>query len=147
MTLTIDLPDNLGERLREEARRTGTDEAGFTRRALEARLGEETPLESLPEISLIERINAQGFDADFWRRYHELATLAREGILPEERREEFFAYNARLEEANVHRLVYLMELAKRQNRPVSEVMVQLGIRPLSTYKKQEAQISVCASPN
>jgi hypothetical protein len=129
MTLTIHLPDDLGRRLREEATSAGTDEAGYLLDALRECLGMARPAAAVSEIELIERINATGFDEEFWRRYDALRRGQRESALAPDARAELLAMNDRLEEAGARRMVFLIELANRRGVTVPEVMAQLGIKP------------------
>jgi hypothetical protein len=76
MTLTIQLPEELAKRLRNEAAQAGTDETGFALRTLWERLGDEGPLYALTETEVLSRLQAQAFPNTFWVRYKELLPLS-----------------------------------------------------------------------
>jgi len=74
----------------------------------------------------LEEIN-QGFPAEHWQRYRELAAKRRaETLTPEEHAELLDMIRVR-EEANVHRVECLAELAKRRQVPLRTLMDQMGI--------------------
>lgn len=130
MTLTIDLPEDLGVRLENEVKRTGTDAATLTLRALRETLETSEKTESLSEAELIERINASGFDEAFWKRYRELAALRDAETLSAIEQAELITLSDRIETRDTERVHCLVALAALRKVSLDELIQQMGLRPV-----------------
>ena len=84
----------------------------------------------LPDTAVLERIN-QGFPESFWQLYRTLIALRDAETLTEDERRELIEMSDQLELRSADRLDYLIELAKRKNTDVRQLMTDLGMRPVS----------------
>jgi hypothetical protein len=129
MTLTLDLATDLEHQLHREARRKGLDAKGFVLRLLQDYLAPENSSSAeRSENELLEEIN-RGFPAQHWQRYRELRVKLRAETLTEKEHAELLAMIQVREEANVHRVERLAELAERRQVPLKTLMDQMGIEP------------------
>ena len=72
MTLTLEIPRELEERLEEKAKNLGVLDSDVVLRAIEALLGERGNGEISPlEMELLSEID-RGFSDDWWNRYGDL---------------------------------------------------------------------------
>lgn len=131
MTLTINLEPALESRLREEAARSGLNPDAYMVQTLEQRLHEVLPDPNrLPaaESALLVKIN-RGPDGLEWDRYH--ALLARnhdETITPAEHAE-LISMIRLVENANVERIEYLIDLASLRGVSLDSLLESLNICP------------------
>lgn len=129
MTLTLDVTAELEHQVVREARRKGLDPKGFILGLLRDYLASQAPsITQIDESELLEEIN-RGFPAEHWKRYEELVTKRRAETLTDDEHAEMLAMIQLREEANVHRVECLAELAKRRQVPLRELMDQMGIVP------------------
>ncbi len=129
MTLNLDVSTELEHQILLEARRKGLDPNGFVLGLLREYLA--SPAVSTAQQSeseLLEEIN-RGFPAGHWRRYGELVKKRRAETLTAEEHAEMLAMIQVREQANVHRVECLAELAKRRQVPLRVLMEQMGIEP------------------
>ncbi len=132
MVLTLEITPELELQLRREADRKGLDAGRFVLNLLREQLGRTgTPLPTPPhrsETDLLEAVN-QGLSAERWERYRELIAKRRAETLSPEEHAELIATSDEIEEANVHRVECLAELARRRGMSLDALMDQLGIKP------------------
>jgi hypothetical protein len=129
MALTLDVTTELEHQIAREARRKGLDPKGFILGLLRDHLASEaTPRSHRSESELLEEIN-QGFPAEHWERYRELAAKRRAETQTGEEHADLLSMIQIREEANVRRVECLAELAKRRNVPMSLLVEQMGIEP------------------
>jgi hypothetical protein len=74
-------------------------------------------------------LDAKAFPTEHWVRYQELVAKRRAETLTTAEHAEMLAMIQVREEANVHRVECLAELAKRRQVPLRELMAQMGIEP------------------
>lgn len=130
MTITLDLPTTMENRLREEAARKGVSIDHLILQGLEHHIGESAPPESLSELELLKKINLDlGIAPKVWERYDHLNKRLHEELLTKEEHQELLALIDVVEAANVERLKYLIQLAKLRALPLQQLMSELGIRP------------------
>ncbi len=129
MTLTLDIAAELEHQIHREAQRKGLDAKGFVLGLLRDYLASKAPSSAeRSESELLEEIN-QGFPAEHWERYRELAAKRRAEALTVEEHAEMLDMIQVREEANVHRVECLAELAKRRQVSLRVLMDQMGIEP------------------
>lgn len=128
--ITLHLSPELEHTLRSKAERAGIDLDSYILRVLE----QTNASRAMPfsreekEIELIFHINQQGLEAREWQRYNELKKKRADESLSRNEHEEIVRFSERLEEMNVHRLKYLLELAQLRDTGLDEVMHSLGIQ-------------------
>ncbi len=128
MTITIDLPSELQERLHEEAERAGVGDSEFALSAITERLaGSEAKL-SDAEAALLREID-RGFSDEWWSRYAELVHKREDESLSGDEHQELTVLTGALEEYNVRRIACLAEAAKRHGVALEDLMAQLDIKP------------------
>ena len=131
MAVTVELPEELEQSVRDAAARAGLDEAQFLRNILIVRLKQDLlPIRRLDgtESDLIQRIN-EGLTASEWERFHTLVLRRQEEQLTECERVELTALTDRIETLNVRRIELLIELSRRRGHSLQRVMDDLGLRP------------------
>ncbi len=129
MTLTLDVTAELEHQILREARQKGLDAKGFVLGLLRDYLASKasSPAQR-SESELLEEIN-RGFPAEHWQRYGELLKKRQAETLTAEEHAEMLSMIQLREEANVHRVECLAELAKRRHISLAELMAQMGIEP------------------
>ena len=131
MTFTIDIAPDLQPQLNREAARAGLDPSAFIARLVEERLGKKqqrVPHLSPRETELLREIN-RGLLSEDWQRYRELVAKRRDETLTPTEQGDLIGLADQIEEANVHRIECLIELAHIRNTSLEALMDQLGIRP------------------
>ena len=129
MVLTLKVQPELELQLRHAASLSGLDAKSFVLDLLREHLSRAQALpEDLSEKELIAEIN-RGLSAAEWNRYKELIDKRREEKLTSDEHAELIATTDRLEEANVFRVQYLAELARRRQVSIEALMDELGIKP------------------
>jgi hypothetical protein len=129
MTLTLDVTSELEHQIHREAQRKGLDAKSFVLSLLRDYLASEaSSTAQRSESELLEEIN-RGFPAEHWERYGELVAKRRAETLTAEEHAEMLSMIRLREEANVHRVECLAELAKRRQVPLRTLMEQMGIEP------------------
>ncbi|MCP4660504.1 MAG: STAS/SEC14 domain-containing protein [bacterium] len=130
MAMTLDITAELEHQILREARRKGLDAKGFVLGLLRDYLTAEEASSSAGrnESELLEEIN-QGFPAEHWKRYGDLVAKRRAETLTAEEHAEMLAMIQVREEANVHRVECLAELAKLRQVSLRVLMDQMGIEP------------------
>ena len=105
MTLTIELPPEVEQQVREEAERAGLDLGEYVARTLAQQFTPARPAPaslSAAETELLREIN-QGFPAEFWQRYRLLIAKRRAEQLSSVEQGELIRMSDQVEEANVRR--------------------------------------------
>jgi hypothetical protein len=133
MSIIIDLPPELEQRLREEADRDGTDPGTYLVRIVARQLG---PPASAPapaalgadEAALLQQINL-GLTAETWERYHQLIERRCAETLSEQEQQELVGISDQIEAANARRIAHLAALARLRGTTVRALMDELGIPP------------------
>ena len=142
MTVSFDLPTELEDRLREEARRAGLDPAEYVRRFLASHLRDagrssgNGPTSGLArpdtghlearEAALLGQINL-GLRPEFWAEYHELLRKRDSETLKPAEQRQLVDLSDQIEQANARRMGLLVELARLRGVSVEALMRDLGI--------------------
>jgi len=114
------LPSN-----RELAKQQGVSADQYVVQLVEA-LADRQALTETSDKQLLARLSL-GFSEDEWGRYYQLIQLRQEEKLTEAQHHELVSLHDRLEHANNQRLAALIELSKRRNMPLEQLMDELGI--------------------
>lgn len=129
--ITLEIPPELEQQLREAAAKQGLDPDRYIVNALTDRLCPTTssPLHlSRTEAELLQQINL-GLPQTTWDTYHKLIAKRRAETLTAEEHKTLIGISDRLEQANAHRIQCLIELASLRNISLETLMQQLGIEP------------------
>jgi len=125
MTLTLDLPIELEDRLRQKAARDGVTPETCALQLLENELTDKLPSE-MDENELL-REAARGLSESVWKRYHDLTQRRQaNGRLTERDHRELCELNELVETTHARRVEYVAELAARRGVELRELMDQLG---------------------
>lgn len=128
MTIMLELPSEIENKLRQAAARADLDTAGYILETLQARLRQnEIPHLPKAESDLLQEIN-QGMPETDWQRYNELIAKREAEMLTVDERDELVAITDRREEANARRMANLVALARLRKKPLESVMEELGIQ-------------------
>jgi hypothetical protein len=125
MTLTLDLPVELADRLREKAAEAGINPETCALQLLEGELSDK-PLSEMDENELLLEA-VRGLPESVWTRYHEFLQLRqRNGGLAEADQGAFCELNELVETTHARRVKYAAELASRRGVDLRVLMDQLG---------------------
>jgi len=125
VSLTLTLSQHAEAHLRELAKQQGVSAEQYVAQLVEA-LADRQALTEASEQQLLQRLSL-GFSENEWQRYYQLIHLRQEEALTEEQRRELVHLHDYLEHANNQRLAALIELSKRRNVPLEQLMNELGI--------------------
>lgn len=129
--ITLQLPPDLEQKLRDEAAKQGIDPDRYILNALQERFqaqaSQPAPLPK-PEADLLQQINL-GLSSDRWEHYHTLLAKRRTETLTPAEHATLIDISDQIEQANVPRIQALIELAKLRGQSLPIVMQELGIQP------------------
>jgi hypothetical protein len=126
--ITLTLPDDLAQRVREVATSTQRNLEEVLLEWLDRssiQLSSQTPTENT-EAKLLQQINL-GFPADWWNRYRSLIANRQAETISETDLAQLIEMSEALEIANVKRVAALGELAQLRDCSIEQVMEALGI--------------------
>ncbi|MCB9291284.1 MAG: hypothetical protein H6560_28515 [Lewinellaceae bacterium] len=130
MSITIQIPPDLEERLRESAAEAGMDIDQYVIEILKGKVkpgpSKELTLQE-KERSLLQKINL-GIPVATWKRYNYLKSLRDKEQLDPEEHAELIRISDQIEEANAERMRNLVELSKLKQISLKELMDSLGIK-------------------
>jgi len=130
MSLIIDLPAELEERLKEQAKREGKALEQYVAALIKAKVGPSIVTDnalSAKETQLFGAIN-KGFAPEFWDRLKILNEKRRSAALSEPELQELISMTDQLELVNLQRMKALVELAEFRSVDIDDLMEQLGLR-------------------
>ena len=130
MSITIQLSPELEEKLRQVAAETDLDIDQFVVELLKEQLqpGPSSVLSKKErDRDLLEKINL-GISVAIWKRYNYLKSLRVKEQLDTEEPAELIRISAQIEEANVARMKYVVELAQLRQVSLEEVVRSLGLQ-------------------
>jgi len=128
-TITLELTPELEQQLRDEAAKQGLDPSHYIVNTLKERL--RSPLRdasflSRAEADLLQKIN-RGLLSEIWEHYHALIAKRRAETLTPGEQATLIEISDQIEQANAHRIQYLIELANLRDTSLEAVMQELGI--------------------
>ncbi|MCB0517904.1 MAG: hypothetical protein H6577_01545 [Lewinellaceae bacterium] len=132
MSITIQLPKHLEQRLREKANQEGVVLERLISKLLEDRFPPSSSQTAVgaKEAELLKKIN-EGFPADFWEKYFQLIEKRQQEKLTPTDQNELIAYSDKIEKSNAHRMKYLLDLAELKNVDLDDLMNEMEIHPKS----------------
>ena len=128
-TITLELAPELEQQLRNEAAKQGLDPSRYIVNALKERLRpavRDVSHLSKAEADLLQKINL-GLPPEMWEHYHALIAKRRAETLTTEEQATLIEISDQIEQANAHRIQYLIELASLRGTSLEAVMQELGI--------------------
>jgi hypothetical protein len=128
-TITLELTPELEQRLRDEAAKQGLDPSRYIVIALKERLRpavRDVSRLSKAEAGLLQKMNL-GLPPEMWEDYHALIAKRRAETLTTEEQATLIEISDQIEQANAHRIQYLIELASLRGTSLKAVMQELGI--------------------
>lgn len=128
-TITLELTPELEQQLRDEAAKQGLDPSRYIVNALKERLRpamRDVSRLSKAEADLLQNINL-GLSPEMWEHYHALIAKRRAETLTAEEQATLIEISDQIEQANAHRIQYLIELASLRGTSLEAVMQELGI--------------------
>lgn len=128
MSMTINLIPDLETQVRQGAKREGLAPETYLNKLLSRYLRQEAVTVPGDEANLLQQISA-GPSEKVWQRCEYLRGKLQSDDLTEEEQQELIEIADLIEEANVHRVEALIQLAKLRNTSVEQLMSELGIRP------------------
>lgn len=129
MTVVLDLPPQVESRMREAAEAEGVDTSTYVSGAMAALLPFPAAPASMTERELVEETN-RGFSEAFWERFRTLVRRRQAETMTREEQQEAIRMTDQTEARAVERLQCLIELAKRRDTSVRQLMTEMGIRPV-----------------
>ena len=136
MALTIELPSNIEQQLLQGATQKGMSLENYLVQLLSnATKSHKKHAEStlLTETDLLQKINSFTLLSETeWADYHHLMVLRRAETLTEDEYQQLIHLGKKIEEANVERLKYLIELSKLRHVSLDTVMADLGLLPIES---------------
>ena len=132
MSITIQLPKELEQQLREKAQQEGVRLERLISRLLEDRIppSDAQTADGKREAELLKKIN-EGFPPDFWGTYFQLIEKRQQEKLTLAEHAELIECSDKIENANALRMKYLLELAELKNVDLDDLIDELEIRPKS----------------
>lgn len=130
MSLIIDLPAELEERLKEQAKREGKALEQYVTALIKAKVGQIIATGnalSAEETQLFDTIN-KGFAPEFWDHLKTLNEKRRNAALSESELQELISMTDQMELVNLQRMKALVELAEFRGADIDDLMEQLGLR-------------------
>lgn len=129
MSITIEIPRELQEKLETVARQQGKDVNSLIIEYLKERVAPgESIDQSSREMELLEKVHL-GIATEDWERYHELIGKRDEENLSEAEHQELLQLVNQVELANAERMKYLIELSILREEPLETLMEKLGVAP------------------
>ena len=128
MSIVIDLPQDLEQKLRATASAAGQNIDAYILRLLEKDVQGQPFEEKSKSIALLQLIN-QGVSPEVWSRFHDLIQKRDDHTLSDTELVELMELTDSIEIAHAQRMEALVELAVLQNKPLEELMNELGVAP------------------
>lgn len=132
MSLTIELPSNIEQQLRQDAIQKGLKLEAYLLQLLGAASGlrkTSSNNKATTESELLQKINLEITESE-WENYRHLVALRKSEKLSNKDIENLIALSEKIETANTKRLSNLAKLAKLRNVSLEKTMSDLGIFPV-----------------
>ena len=131
MPITLNMPTDLEQRLRDGAAQAGIQLDRFIHGLLEKQMPGEsasTSQSAKREAVLLQKINA-GFSIEFWENYSALIQKRQAETISQTELAALIEQSDLIEMADARRVKYLDELARLRQISLENLMGQLGIQP------------------
>ena len=132
MALTINLPQTIEQKLRQDAALKGMSLDSYFLRLLKQMAVTSQPKETpnqLSETELLKKINLDISEAE-WANYRHLIGLRRAEQLTEKEHETLIQLGDKIEDAHAKRMAYLWALAQLRGVSLDKIMQDLQIKPI-----------------
>jgi predicted DNA-binding protein len=130
MNVSLTVPPEMERKLKQAANQLGLSPDSYIVRLLQQELQARSTSTRLSpeETDLLQRINSS-LSAVEWERYRTLLAKRDAESLSNDEQAELIALSDQIEEANVHRMEAVAELARVRKTTVPELMSTLGLTP------------------
>jgi hypothetical protein len=135
MSIVIDLPQDLEQKLRATASAAGQNVDAYIVRLLEKNIQGQPREDKSNTIALLQMIN-RGLSSEVWSRFHSLVQKRDERTIIDAELAELIELTDSIDIAHAERMEALVELAVLQNKPLEVLMDELGIGP-QAYEPEE----------
>lgn len=126
--ITLEIPPELEQRLRDEAAKQGINPDRYILNALQESLQSSSAASQIRnEADLLQQVNT-GLAAEEWEQYHALIAKRRSETLTLQEQAKLVEISNQIEQANVQRIQSLIELSQLRGRSLEETMQDLGIQ-------------------
>lgn len=126
--VTLDLTNELTDEIQNVAKQAGVQFDKYVGNILKRHLYKRKISVSEPEAKLLQQINI-GLPEPTWQRYYVLREKLAKHIMQPDEQQELIGITNEMEEANVHRVKALFNLAELRNTTVEALMDELKVRP------------------
>jgi hypothetical protein len=127
MSLTIQLPANIENGLREDAQKQGLSLEKYISMLLINRVSKQTP-QLTTEESLLQKIKLNGLSQSELEQFAKLEKLRKMERLTLADHEELKVLINKIEIAHAERMKYVIDLAQIRGVGIHELMLELGIK-------------------
>ena len=130
MSIVIDIPSELEEKLRATATEAGVGVDDYIVTVLQNNFQEKNAGLASKEPALLECIN-QGLSPESWAQFHALLQKRDDHTISSTELVELIELTETIEMVHAQRMEALVELAMLQNKPLQVLMNELGIAPVA----------------
>lgn len=136
MSILIDIPQDLEQKLRATASEAGENIDEYIVKLLEKNVQEKVLDSSFSQTALLQIIN-QGLSPEAWARFHALLQKRDNQVITNTELGELIDLTEDIEIAHAQRMEALVALATMQNKPLPALMNELGIGPVDYDADEE----------
>lgn len=136
MSIVIDIPQDLEQKLRATASAAGENVDEYIVKLLEKNVQEKVLDPSSNATGLLQIIN-RGLSPEAWARFHTLLQKRDTRVITATELEELIDLTEEIEVAHAQRMEALVALATLQNKPLPILMNELGIGPVAYDADEE----------
>lgn len=131
MALTINLPQTIEQKLRQDAALKGMSLDSYFLRLLKQMAVISQPKETsqFSETDLLKKVNLDISEVE-WANYRHLISLRRAEQLTEKEHEALIQLGDKIEDAHAKRMAYLWALAQLRGVSLDKIMQDLQIKPI-----------------
>ena len=131
MSIVLDLPQDLEQKLRATASAAGQNVDAYILRLLEKNVQGQPSQEKSKTIALLQLIN-RGLPTEVWSRFYSLVQKRENHTITDTELAELIELTDSIDLAHAQRMEALVELAVLQNKPLEALMDELGIGPVAS---------------
>ncbi|WP_373553376.1 hypothetical protein [Haliscomenobacter sp.] len=133
MSIVLDLPQDLEQKLRATASAAGQNVDAYILRLLEKNVQGQPSQEKSKSIALLQLIN-RGLPTEVWSRFYSLVQKREHHTITDTELAELIELTDSIDLAHAQRMEALVELAVLQNKPLEALMDELGIGPMAVER-------------
>lgn len=136
MSIVLDLPQDLEQKLRATASAAGQNVDAYILRLLENNVQNQPSQEKSKTIALLQLIN-RGLLPEVWSRFHSLVQKREDHTITDTELAELIELTDSIDLAHAQRMEALVELAVLKNKPLEVLMDELGVGPVAYESDQK----------